>query len=135
MSMSKHVGWLCAALLLTAACSDNGGSPGKGTGGGKGATTSTSGNGGMPVGQGGSGGAPGDGGPWCQAGLMECSGKCVDIQTDPANCGGCGQICTAGMTCAGGVCSGPACAGKLGLPGPGPHRPSASPPPPPPPPT
>jgi hypothetical protein len=29
---------------------------------------------------------------------------CVDIQTDPANCGGCNQTCTEGQGCADGTC-------------------------------
>ncbi|HUB09144.1 MAG TPA: hypothetical protein VMB50_19215 [Myxococcales bacterium] len=39
-------------------------------------------------------------------GLGGCCGGCrqLDFQTDPANCGGCGQICPQGATCAGGQC-------------------------------
>jgi predicted CxxxxCH...CXXCH cytochrome family protein len=41
----------------------------------------------------------------CQAGLTECSGKCVDRQSDPANCGTCGNGCLAGQVCSAGVCT------------------------------
>jgi hypothetical protein len=58
------------------------------------------------------------GGPVCEAWRQACGGVCVDVQTDPANCGGCGRACAPGTTCAAGLCSGPPCAGRLGLPGP-----------------
>jgi hypothetical protein len=38
------------------------------------------------------------------AGLAECGGVCVDVSTDPANCGGCGVVCGPGSSCANGVC-------------------------------
>lgn len=31
--------------------------------------------------------------PPCPAGTMHCSGECVDAQTDPENCGTCGNVC------------------------------------------
>jgi hypothetical protein len=34
-----------------------------------------------------------------------CAPACVDLQTDPANCGGCGRACTAGAVCAAGRCA------------------------------
>ena len=37
-------------------------------------------------------------------GGTDCNGVCVDIQTDPANCGQCGQRCGIGELCAGGQC-------------------------------
>ena len=38
----------------------------------------------------------------CAAGETECSGTCVNEETDPNNCGGCGVTC--GGACGGGVC-------------------------------
>ena len=40
----------------------------------------------------------------CQTGLKNCSGKCVDNQTDNSNCGACGTTCGAGQHCSAGVC-------------------------------
>ena len=36
----------------------------------------------------------------CPAGKTSCGGQCVDLSSDPKNCGGCGQVCTG--TCQGG---------------------------------
>src|SRR5581483_7924976 len=52
-------------------------------------------------------------GPGCAPPRMSCARGCVDTATDPANCGGCGNVCalanaTAG--CAGGSCTIAACA-------------------------
>lgn len=33
-----------------------------------------------------------------------CGSACVDVKTDPSNCGSCGTVCTAGQTCAAGTC-------------------------------
>ena len=33
-----------------------------------------------------------------------CSHKCVDVNTDKANCGTCNKLCGAGMTCAAAIC-------------------------------
>lgn len=59
----------------------------------------------------------------CPAGWQRCTvrkgrkkkGRCVDVQSDPANCGACRHACGAGQTCAGGVCAGNVapCAGCL----------------------
>ena len=49
--------------------------------------------------------SPGDGGSdsgGCTGGKSSCGGKCVDLQTDNANCGGCGLTCAA---CAKGECT------------------------------
>jgi len=48
---------------------------------------------------------PADTGPSCDAGTALCGGKCVDIKTDNANCGGCDKKCAADQVCADGVCS------------------------------
>jgi len=40
----------------------------------------------------------------CAAGLTRCRTSCVDFQTDPANCSGCGVACGAGEICRGGAC-------------------------------
>jgi len=49
----------------------------------------------------------------CPAGQTACGGKCVDTTSDPANCGGCSNACTAPTggttTCANGQC-GQSCA-------------------------
>ena len=43
----------------------------------------------------------------CAGSYTECSLRCVDVQTDPENCGACGVVCMQGG-CAGGVCGSPA---------------------------
>src|SRR5262249_25804543 len=40
----------------------------------------------------------------CNNGLTNCSGACVDLLTDAANCGMCGHSCGA-QTCVGGLCA------------------------------
>jgi hypothetical protein len=47
----------------------------------------------------------------CDAGQTSCKGSCVDTQTDPNNCGGCGIVCN--TQCTGGICPliGPTCDG------------------------
>jgi hypothetical protein len=45
----------------------------------------------------------------CDTGYADCDGIAangceVDTSMDDANCGGCGQACGSGQTCAGGVC-------------------------------
>jgi hypothetical protein len=48
--------------------------------------------------------------PCAAFGTTECSGACVDLQNDDANCGACGHACTPGSGgCVGGVCSFAAC--------------------------
>jgi hypothetical protein len=43
--------------------------------------------------------------PACAEGLSSCNGVCVNRQTDPANCGLCGNVCAAGEICFGGLCA------------------------------
>jgi len=40
----------------------------------------------------------------CPAGLTNCSGSCVDITSDSANCGGCGTSCASGWMCIASTC-------------------------------
>ncbi|NTX16042.1 hypothetical protein HUA76_35255 [Myxococcus sp. CA056] len=40
----------------------------------------------------------------CPAPQVKCSGRCVDANTDEANCGCCGNTCASGRTCTSGVC-------------------------------
>ncbi len=47
----------------------------------------------------------------CPGDLMACGLSCVDGQTDPTNCGGCGIPCWAGEVCQAGVCVGTSDAG------------------------
>ena len=42
----------------------------------------------------------------CRSGLTECSGKCLDLSSDPANCGSCGNACAEGVACVNGTCEG-----------------------------
>jgi hypothetical protein len=53
----------------------------------------------------------------CKGGLTRCTVKkgkkkkttCVNVQTDAANCGGCGRACTGGKTCSSGLCTSSGC--------------------------
>lgn len=40
-------------------------------------------------------------------GAAYCEGRCTDTQSDPDNCGGCGNTCADGMSCNAGVCECP----------------------------
>ncbi|MBL8682396.1 MAG: hypothetical protein JNK05_24735 [Myxococcales bacterium] len=40
----------------------------------------------------------------CPSNQLTCSGRCVDAQIDPANCGACGNACAAGQACSMGMC-------------------------------
>jgi hypothetical protein len=60
--------------------------------------------------------AAGGGSDGCPGGLSACGGQCIDLSSDAANCGSCGQVCAQGQPCAGGSCGCPAgatpCGGK-----------------------
>ena len=40
----------------------------------------------------------------CSGSLTCCEGRCVDLQTDSANCGSCGNVCGANRTCTASYC-------------------------------
>src|SRR2546425_8872798 len=42
--------------------------------------------------------------PICGAGFEACGAACVDIRSDSANCGGCGNRCGANQACRNGSC-------------------------------
>jgi hypothetical protein len=42
----------------------------------------------------------------CAPGQVACDDSCVDITTDVANCGACGDACAPGLLCLDGVCTG-----------------------------
>lgn len=44
----------------------------------------------------------------CPPGLTHCGVLCVDLTTDPGNCGSCGNACPTGASCQNGSCSCPA---------------------------
>jgi Stigma-specific protein, Stig1 len=50
-------------------------------------------------------GASGGGEAGCPAGLAECAGICVAIDSDEANCGACDNTCDPGEICASGACA------------------------------
>jgi hypothetical protein len=43
--------------------------------------------------------------PPCDSGLTRCASGCVNLASDPANCGACGTACAAGQTCFAGLCA------------------------------
>jgi hypothetical protein len=49
----------------------------------------------------------------CSAPLTHCGNACVDLTSDAANCGGCGQGCSANEICTGSQCDKPSCKGPL----------------------
>lgn len=44
----------------------------------------------------------------CGPGEAVCGGDCVDVSSDPDNCGGCGESCSGQDSCYDGTCNGPA---------------------------
>ncbi|MBI2391244.1 MAG: VCBS repeat-containing protein [Deltaproteobacteria bacterium] len=52
--------------------------------------------------------APGDGpaGGSCASPSMVCGGACIDVRSDPRNCGACGKTCDDALVCVSGRCSG-----------------------------
>jgi hypothetical protein len=42
----------------------------------------------------------------CPTGTTLCNGNCVDLQSDPQNCGQCGNTCATDQSCEGGACLG-----------------------------
>jgi hypothetical protein len=49
----------------------------------------------------------GDECPVCTPPLVSCGGMCIDDQSDPNNCGACGNVCPTGDSCELGVCTPP----------------------------
>jgi hypothetical protein len=45
----------------------------------------------------------------CKGGKKKCGKKCIDIQNDANNCGGCGKLCAPGQACEQGSCPGGSC--------------------------
>jgi len=50
----------------------------------------------------------------CRDGLSNCSNQCVDLRSDPNNCGECGHVCDDGVVCTRGVCEGEDSGGASG---------------------
>jgi hypothetical protein len=44
----------------------------------------------------------------CKEGTAKCGKKCFNLNTDSANCGACGVVCSSGRACSAGVCACPA---------------------------
>ena len=49
----------------------------------------------------------------CEEGELFCTDGCTEVQSDPQNCGACGEVCTSGLACVDGVCNGNACGAGL----------------------
>ncbi len=97
MEIVRQVGRIGGALaiaVLGSACGDDGASKGTASPGGAAGATIASLGGNM---------APG-----CSTGLSQCATGCVDLRSDPANCGACGNACPVGMGCVAGGCICPA---------------------------
>lgn len=75
---------------------------GAGAGGADASTTGGSDAGGAS----GASGASDEGGP-CSSPRVDCNGQCVNLQSDNANCGKCGNACAAGLSCQNDQCTCP----------------------------
>ena len=106
---SMACGGSSEATSPTASSTSSGKSNGSATGAGGSSGAIGSGGMGGAIGSGGMGGGAADAGSdaGCSPGLMECSGACVDMTTDNANCGACGVLCTGGTMCVSGACTCP----------------------------
>lgn len=49
----------------------------------------------------------------CRPGLTRCNGVCLDLQSDAANCGGCGQSCDDGNVCTTDACLAGQCSNTI----------------------
>ena len=49
----------------------------------------------------------------CASGLTMCQASCVNTNSNPANCGGCGKACATGQVCDNGMCSSSCSAGAM----------------------
>ncbi len=78
-----------------------GGSGGAGNGGAAGIAGAAGGDAGSA---GGGGDDAGVDGSSCPGSLASCGSDCVDLQSDPAHCGGCGNTCGEGESCCQGAC-------------------------------
>lgn len=38
-------------------------------------------------------------------GVASCDGACIELASDPSNCGACGNVCASGQVCRGGSCA------------------------------
>jgi hypothetical protein len=98
------------STTTTASTAGFGGIAGSGAGGGTGGGGASSSGAGGGTGGGGAsssgagGGTGGEGGD-CQPPLVLCPDGCVDLLTDPKNCGSCGHLCPTEI-CLGGKCTG-----------------------------
>jgi hypothetical protein len=85
---------------------DGGGGGDTDGGGGGGDTDGGGGGGGDTDGGTGSGGdTDGGAGEVCELPLLECDGECIDVSSDPDNCGACDHACASGI-CTAGHCEG-----------------------------
>jgi hypothetical protein len=50
-------------------------------------------------------GGPNDAGSFCTGGNTQCGSSCVNLSSDPMNCGACGAACDVPMSCHAGKCS------------------------------